>query len=187
MEILATEEEIYPLRAAGTHNGTCITSRFTFDNGKTAMFLADNTPAINEQLALMYGSYLKSDVLQVAHHGLTGAEITSYQFINPDVCFWPTTETRFKGYYDKHGDGPLNDDQWCIGYAFRMQNGKPVPKLICEANAWLREIAEIKILDNGTYEVVLKADAYRKHYSNEQTITVNMYHLEADPVIFNGQ
>lgn len=50
-----------------------------------------------------YGSYLKSDILQIPHHGFQSgtaeAEIAAYDLIRPDVCLLPVSEynafTRF--------------------------------------------------------------------------------------------
>ena len=35
---------------------------------------------------------LKSDVLQMAHHGQRGVEEELYQEISPEVCLWPTPD-----------------------------------------------------------------------------------------------
>jgi hypothetical protein len=69
------------------------------ETGKTFMFLGDNTPKTNEQMAKVYRDYLKSDVMQTAHHGLSGAEITCYKMIDPDICLWPSPYDRLMGVY----------------------------------------------------------------------------------------
>jgi len=54
-------------------NDTCLTFRFSFNNGSgssTVIFLGDNYFAHGERLASMWdAAYLKSDVVQMAHHG----------------------------------------------------------------------------------------------------------------------
>ena len=168
LEILSTEEEVYPLETVYSHNDAGITWRLRFDSGKTVLFLGDNHPAINTLLAKVYRDYLKSDVLQVAHHGLTGAELSSYQLIDPDICLWSTSYARFSGIYDGNMDGIIDDDQWCIGYMYR--EGDPIghPSLvISEANVWIRDDS-IK---------------QRDHYHASQTTVLDMNDLEAPPRI----
>ena len=168
LEILSTEEDVYPLETVYYHNDACITWRLRFDSGNTVLFLGDNHPAINALLAKVYKDYLKSDVLQMAHHGLTGAEITSYRFIDPDVCLWSTSDERFSGNHDEDMDGVIDDAQWCIGYMYQEGDLPGSPSLvISEANVWIR--------DNSIKE--------RAHYHASQTTVLNMNDLEAPPTI----
>ena len=74
-----------------------------------------------KRIADRYGDYVKSDVLQVAHHGLIGGDKRLYQLINPEICFWAVPETRFLG-------KKLNQRyQWCLG-----EGG-------CDYNTYLRD------------------------------------------------
>ena len=60
-------------------------------NGKTAMFLGDmGVEAGNQFLADNAAADLKSDILQMAHHGQNGVEFDVYKAISPEVCLWPT-------------------------------------------------------------------------------------------------
>ena len=50
-----------------------------------------------------YGTYLKSDIFQIPHHGFPGGDIKTYDFIRPDVCLicgldWVWLGTKFKFY-----------------------------------------------------------------------------------------
>ena len=71
-EFLSTYEDIYP-NALTEMNDTCLTFRATFNSGDTdeakAIFLADIYKAHGDRLAAMWGSYLRTPIVQVAHHG----------------------------------------------------------------------------------------------------------------------
>ena len=69
-------------------NDTSIVYRFTFPNGKTALFLGDLGLRAGNLLAERYGKSLKSDIVQMAHHGQNGADENLYQLILPEVCMW---------------------------------------------------------------------------------------------------
>lgn len=120
MEILWTGDDMYPA-ALDSFNELSVACRMTFDSGKTAMILGDCSHDPCRNLADIYGDYLKSDVLQLAHHGLIGGNKRLYQYIDPEVCFWATPEARFKGELA----GQVY--QWCIG-----EGG-------LDYNAWIRD------------------------------------------------
>ena len=147
MEILFTEEDIYPAKV-NSYNDTCVMARFTFDNGKTFTVLGDSTVQTSKQLAATYKDYLKSDILQLAHHGLIGGDKTLYSYIDPEICFWATSKERFEGKYDTNKDGTVNakDVQHCLG------QGE------CYYNAYIRD------------------DSIRKrtHYHGGETFVVNV-------------
>lgn len=50
---------------------------------------ADFEPA---KLGERWGTYLKSDILQIPHHGFGGGREAEYDLIDPSVCFCPTEE-----------------------------------------------------------------------------------------------
>ena len=85
IEVLYTCEDLYPIRPRGI-NDTNSTYRVTIE-GVTIMLLGDSDSYANNQMASYYGEYLKSDVLQFAHHAYNG-ELAQYQLIDPKVCFW---------------------------------------------------------------------------------------------------
>lgn len=122
IEILQTEEELFP-NVGATWNDTSATWRMKFHTGQTALFLGDSMAVFCQQLEDTYGDYMKSDILQLAHHGLIGGDLELYQFINPDICFWSTTEERFNGTDSGY------THQYCLG-----EGG-------CTYNAYLRDDA----------------------------------------------
>lgn len=142
IEILQTEEELFP-NVGATWNDTSATWRMKFHTGQTALFLGDSMAVLCQQLEETYGDYMKSDMLQLAHHGLIGGDLELYKYINPNICFWSTTEERFNGTYSGY------DHQYCLG-----EGG-------CTYNAYLRDESIKKRIHyhNGQMGVVnLKAD-----------------------------
>ena len=56
--------------------------------GKTFMVYGDCTERVNDQLYKTYGSYLKADIIQIAHHGVGGATLNTVKANDADICFW---------------------------------------------------------------------------------------------------
>lgn len=64
-----------------------------FDTGKTTfLVLGDTGEKSSEKLLLTQKEKLKSDIVQMAHHGQAGATEELYKQINPTICMWPTPE-----------------------------------------------------------------------------------------------
>ncbi|MBO5270129.1 MAG: hypothetical protein J6B77_05045 [Clostridia bacterium] len=93
VEILFTPEDYLPKEFAwGNHTSSAF--RMTFA-GKTFMVLGDCEKDICQLMADKYGAYLKSDILQLSHHGVNGACVALYRCIDPEYCFWPIDAFRF--------------------------------------------------------------------------------------------
>ena len=120
LEILSSMDNNFPSLYFSL-NDTSVISRLRFDNGKTVLLLADATHQISRQLSHTYGTSLKSDYLQMAHHGFIGGDIELYKLIDPDVCLWCVKQECFDGVL------PGQKYQWCIG-----EGG-------LEYNAWIRD------------------------------------------------
>jgi len=120
IEILCTGDDIYPAVPV-TYNDVSAAWRIRFEGGKTVMILGDCMHRECRQLAHTYGDYLKSDILQLAHHGLIGGDKKLYQLIDPEICLWTIRESRFLG---TQGGQTY---QWCLG-----EGG-------CDYNAWIRD------------------------------------------------
>lgn len=62
-------------------------------NDKSILFLGDTGNESSEKLINSTdASLLKSDIVQIAHHGQSGATEDLYKIINPSICLWPTPE-----------------------------------------------------------------------------------------------
>lgn len=101
IEILQTEEDMERLGSTSAHsswNYTGASFRFNFTSGAKCLFCGDNNPINNDQLTKIYGSYLKSDMWQIPHHGLYGNTKTMSQKVNPSVAFVSSPKATFDDY-----------------------------------------------------------------------------------------
>ena len=93
-------------------NDTSTVIKFTVGT-QTFMVLADARMHMSDQLLATYpASVLKSDIVQMSHHGYTGARDELYEKIDADVVLWPmdvvnyskasegSYSTLFKNYYN---------------------------------------------------------------------------------------
>jgi hypothetical protein len=105
LEILMTYEDHNPRRICNS-NDTCTIVRFTFTNKDaaagaaptTAIFLADAFRFQSRYLCAMYGSYLRSDIVQLAHHGNIGCEKEVYEAISATTVLFPHNYGSFSNY-----------------------------------------------------------------------------------------
>lgn len=61
-------------------------------NGKSILFLGDLQKKGGAHLLEQAGGGLKSDMVQMAHHGQNGVEENVYDAIDPSICLWPTPQ-----------------------------------------------------------------------------------------------
>ena len=60
-------------------------------NGKSILFLGDMAEEGGQRLLAENGAGgLKSDIVQMAHHGQNGVGEDVYKAVNPEICLWPT-------------------------------------------------------------------------------------------------
>lgn len=71
-----------------TVNDTSVVFKLIFPTGKTALFLGDLGFRAGQKLAERFGDELKSDIVQMAHHGQNGAGEDVYKLVRPDLCMW---------------------------------------------------------------------------------------------------
>lgn len=93
IEFLKTHEEFWPDEFRD-FNETCAAWRMTIE-GKTMLVLGDCLERSSQWMANVYGQELKSDILQVTHHGYNGGLVELYQWADPDICLWPVDQNRF--------------------------------------------------------------------------------------------
>lgn len=93
LEVLYTVEDMYP-RTLRYYNDASSVFRVSV-NDTVALFLGDACDKASDVLTDRYGDYLKSDIVQVAHHANIGATIELYNYIDPTIAFWPTSEKLF--------------------------------------------------------------------------------------------
>ena len=96
-EILYTVEDILPSKLDYV-NSSSLVVRFTIA-GQTILALADATHTVSTILQNTYGSYLKSDIVQLAHHGIYPGHASLYTKINAPVLLWPSNTENAKEQY----------------------------------------------------------------------------------------
>lgn len=109
LEVLYTQEDLYPDPLMFFNNSSLVTRvHINKTNGsgsisstQTVMMLGDLHYEGSLRMQEMYGddvkssAFLKSDVVQVAHHGYNGCTFELYKVIAPSVVFFPVSQ---KGY-----------------------------------------------------------------------------------------
>ena len=94
VEILYTEEDFYP-NQLNDFNDTSTVSRITLA-GQTFLFLGDAHWVAQQTMIDMYGAELKSDIVQVSHHGWDGSLLDFYKLVKPIAAFWPSSSGEYK-------------------------------------------------------------------------------------------
>ena len=105
MEILFTLESFGP-NPCNAFNTTSIIIKMTFGGKTTYLSTGDATGNGMQTAARHFGNYLKSDIVQVAHHGYTtwgnsSGTIEAYTKANATLVLWPQGTHAYKKYLDK--------------------------------------------------------------------------------------
>ena len=104
-EILATMDDT--LHASRDMNATSVVMRMELA-GQTVLWSADGAYSA-AKLPEKYGEYLKSDILQVPHHGFQSgdweAEIAGFKLILPEICFLPVSDFNAYTAFSAHKNG----------------------------------------------------------------------------------
>lgn len=108
LEVLASPDDVcqYPCDV----NVLSLVIRMTIE-GQTILFCSDGQLE-TVKLAEKYGQYLKSDILQIPHHGYNGGSVVCYKLIDPSVCLIPANENlfcRYMGYFSESNRTLLYD------------------------------------------------------------------------------
>jgi len=116
MEVLFTHEDMLPNRIS-YYGDTSTVYRFTMHNtnattyekqgvATTAIWLGDLYEGGSNQMAAMFGEYLKSDMAQLSNHGGGyGATLALYNLIQPIAVFCPVNKTAFAERANAQGTG----------------------------------------------------------------------------------
>lgn len=93
-EVLFSHEDLFP-ETVTYFNNTCMVTRMTLA-GQTFMWLGDVQIEGSGVIVNMYGDYVKSDIVQMAHHGVSnGGSKDLYTLINADVALWPCKQAQY--------------------------------------------------------------------------------------------
>ena len=89
MEILMAPETLYKDTSdVGNFNNTSIVTRL-FADDYSALFLGDIAIKGSTYMHEIYGSYLKSDVCQVSHHGVEDVPLSFYEEVKASILYYP--------------------------------------------------------------------------------------------------
>lgn len=89
IEILFCGEERYYMPKPNIAvNESSVVFKATSPGQKSVLFLGDLGPEGGKDLLEMCGDKLKSDIVQMAHHGHGGVKEDVYRKIAPDACLW---------------------------------------------------------------------------------------------------
>ena len=85
--VFATIEMVEPIKLENL-NDTSVVGRLEID-GKSILFPGDSHPTETEVVTSVYMHNLRSDVVQVIHHGYQGGNATFYSLVDPLTVLWP--------------------------------------------------------------------------------------------------
>lgn len=133
IEVLYTHEDLGEVRYTYFNDSTTVfrtTFHSTDGNGNrqgvptSALWLGDLYQNGSKCLRAMYGSYLKSDMVQLAHHGYQGCELALYRLVAPTCVWWPSSLEFF------HVATDASSSYWPFGINAAVANGLPSVKYI---------------------------------------------------------
>ena len=94
IEFLYTHPNMYPTDLSWVNDSSsvfCVTLA-----GKTTMVFGDAENLESYQIYKVYGSTLKSDVMQVPHHGAGTSSWALYSAVDPSICLWSVSKEKFE-------------------------------------------------------------------------------------------
>lgn len=91
IEILSAPEQIYKNGEDLDFNESSIVFRVKNENG-SVLFLADAGINVSRFMLDAYGNALKSDMVQISHHGCETAPSELYDAVAAATCFWPCNQ-----------------------------------------------------------------------------------------------
>ena len=96
IDVLFTTENLYKERMYDT-NASSVAYSITGTSGRM-IILGDMVEPAGGVLNAMYGTTLKCDLVQVAHHGANNGNPDMYKSMNADYAIWTQTKENFTGY-----------------------------------------------------------------------------------------
>jgi beta-lactamase superfamily II metal-dependent hydrolase len=92
-EILYTYEDFFPAKLPYMNDSSTV-FRLTL-GGQTVLFMGDCENLSTNLICDMYGGALKSDILQINHHGYSGGTVELYELVDPCYSMWTTSRPAF--------------------------------------------------------------------------------------------
>lgn len=97
VEIVYSVEDYYP-EQLNFNNSSSLVLRL-HAKGNTVMLLADTTHTSGARMMALHGDALKSDFVQIAHHGMWASYSSLYKLINAPVLLWPSNLPNAKKWF----------------------------------------------------------------------------------------
>ena len=127
MEVLMTYDDHNPNPVVNTNDTNTIV-RFSCSSKDapsadpyTMVWLGDANQRQSRYLCAMYGDYLESDLVQLAHHGNVGSESDLYDTIKAAVVLFPNSVEAYRSY-----TSPANKNgTYCYGVDYRIVYENP--------------------------------------------------------------
>lgn len=95
IEFLVCHEDYY-LNNFVWINDTSSAFRVTMQ-GKTMMVFGDCTSEVNDAIMTKaFGNYIKSDIMQITHHGVGGGTLDTFKAVNPTICLWSLNRVKYE-------------------------------------------------------------------------------------------
>ena len=97
-EIYGTLEDLYPetIATKGGMNASSVLYKMEI-GGQTTMWLGDSAEITGDVAIEQFGDLLKSDLMQIAHHGYNGGTVRFYERIDPTYCLYPIPMCSYAG------------------------------------------------------------------------------------------
>jgi beta-lactamase superfamily II metal-dependent hydrolase len=92
-EVMYTHE-IFPANTMKWLNDASLVLRMNV-NGQKVLFTGDCEAESSGLMVQMYGKELKSDILQINHHGYSGGTVELYNCVKPKYTMWTTSQQAF--------------------------------------------------------------------------------------------
>ena len=202
VEILFTQEDMYPSPIYYFNNTTLVTRLHVYrtvaavgsevtantstSSVNTILMLGDQNHEASHYMLDMYGrnvkagATLKSDIVQVAHHGVNGVISEVYNVADPTLLLWPTSQKNYNSWTNgKAGGNTVCHYEGCLGDDGVKGNddGKHSYKII---NKRLRDK-----IDAGDMTVII-ADGYNWTFDFPWSVGGNIYFTDDLGVTGNG-
>ena len=118
IEVMMTYEDHNPFRIDNSNDANNVlrfsmysTSQPTTDP-VTVLWLGDSNRQQSRWMCAMYGSYLKSDMVQLGHHGNVGCDIELYDSAKPTTIWMPNSLSSYKSYTNLSNYLEKNRPHW---------------------------------------------------------------------------
>ena len=100
VDVLCSHEDVFP-NDNSNYNDSSVVLMLTLENTKI-LIPGDAGHEESYILEARYPQYLKSDIVQSAHHGHFGTTEEFYRLVDADVVLFPVTQIMFDGDFDRY-------------------------------------------------------------------------------------